>query len=78
MDGMIDFSVPLAGLDRAVSSLNQMAQKIANPGTAGPGDIVDLSSQAVAVMESQRNFESNLKTIQTQNHMIETVLRLLA
>ncbi len=48
------------GLERAEGQLNQAAQAIATP----QGDSVDLSAQAVALIQAKNNFEANLKTLQ--------------
>jgi flagellar basal body rod protein FlgB len=70
---MIDFSIPLAGLDRAASSLNQTASRLA----AGPADTVDLSAEMVALLEARNSFETNTKVIQTEDQMTKSLLNLL-
>jgi flagellar hook protein FlgE len=73
---MIDFSTPLAGLDRASRSLEKIASRIAQGGGAG-GDTVDLSAEAVAMLVARQNFESNVKVIQTADRMSKNLLDLL-
>ena len=70
---MIDFSIPLAGLDRATSSLNQTASRLAT----GPADTVDLSVEILALMEARNNFETNIKVIRTEDQMTKSLLNLL-
>ena len=70
---MIDFSVPLAGLDRAESSLNQTASRLAR----GPADTVDLSAEMIALIEARNDFLTNAKVIQTEEEMTKSVLNLL-
>ena len=74
---MIDFSIPLAGLDRASQALDKVASRVAQAGTTG-GDTVDLSAEMVGLMVARQNFESNLKVIQTADQMTKSLLNLLA
>lgn len=75
MHDMIDFSTPLAGLERATTSLNQTASKIANLST--PGDTVDLSTEVVSLLQSKNDFESNTKVLQTENEMTKSLLNMI-
>ena len=59
------------GLERAEGQLNQAAQAIATP----QGDSVDLSAQAVALIQAKNNFEANLKTLQIGDEMTKTLLK---
>ena len=68
---MIDFSTPLEGLDRATSTLNQAAAKIANLNT--PGDSVDLSTEMVSLLRARTDFEANTKVIQTEDQMTRSL-----
>ncbi len=70
---MIDFSVPLAGLERATSSLNQTASRLAN----GPADTVDLSAEIVALIEARNNYETNTRVIRNEDQMTKSLLSLL-
>jgi flagellar basal body rod protein FlgB len=72
---MIDFSAPLAGLDRATWQLNRAASRIANLNT--PGDSVDLSTEMIALMQARRSFEANTKVIQTEDQMNKSLLNIL-
>lgn len=75
MHEMIDFSTPLAGMERATTSLNQTASKIANLST--PGDSVDLSSEMVSLIQSRNDFESNTKVVQTEDEMTKSLLNMI-
>jgi flagellar hook-associated protein FlgK len=76
MGCMIDFSAPLAGLDRASKALDKVASRVAQAGNSG-GDTVDLSAEAVALMVAQQNYQSNVKVIQTADQMTKSLLNLL-
>lgn len=73
---MIDFSTPLAGLDRASKALDKVATRVAQAGTS-EGDTVDLSAEAVAAMVARQNYQSNVKVIQTADEMTKNLLNLL-
>jgi flagellar hook protein FlgE len=79
---MIDFSIPLAGLNAAEGRLNRTAANIANfagsQQVAPGGDTVDLSSDMVALIEARNNFAANVKTVQTEDQMTQTLLKILA
>ena len=76
MGSMIDFSTPLAGLDRASKALDKVATRVAQAGTS-EGDTVDLSAEAVAAMVARQNYQSNVKVIQTADEMTKSLLNLL-
>ena len=59
------------GLALAEGQLNQAAQAIETP----QGDSVDLSAQAVALIQAKNNFEANLKTLQIGDEMTKTLLK---
>jgi flagellar hook protein FlgE len=73
---MIDFSTPLAGLDRASSAVQKIASRVAQTGGTS-GDSVDLSSEAVGLLVAKQNFESNVKVIQTYDQLNKSLLDLL-
>jgi flagellar basal body rod protein FlgC len=74
---MIDFSVPLAGIAAAESSLNQTAAKVAQSGFAG-GDSVDLSSEMVALLQARSSVAANVNVARTEDQMSKSLLSLLA
>jgi len=59
------------GLQRAEGQLNQAAQAIATP----QSDSVDLSAQAVALIQAKNNFDANLKTLQVGDELTKTLLK---
>jgi hypothetical protein len=75
---MIDFSTPLAGMDAAAASLNRTAAKIANIGGNPAGDSVDLSADAVAMIEAKNNFAANVQVVHTADEMTRALLNILA
>jgi flagellar hook protein FlgE len=73
---MVDFSNPLAALGRASSTVDKVAARVAQAGSAS-GDTVDLSAEAVTLMVARQNFDSNIRVIQTADEMTESLLNLL-
>jgi flagellar basal body rod protein FlgB len=78
---MIDFSEPLAGLDRADANLDQAArrlQQVTSPAPSPtPVDTINLSQEMLALLEAQRAFEVNLSALRAANDTMMKVLRLL-
>ena len=77
MVDMIDFSIPLAGLNQAESSVNQIAAKVATVGFP-QGDSVDLSSEAVSLIQAKNDFAANTKVIQAEDDMTKSLLNIAA
>jgi len=75
MHEMIDFSTPLAGMERATTDLNKTVSKIADLST--PGDSVDLSSEMVSLIQSRNDFDSNTKVVQTEDEMTKSLLNMI-
>jgi flagellar hook protein FlgE len=73
MQDMIDFSTPLAGMERAESSVNQTAARIAKSSFSG-SDSVDLSTEMVALMQAQNDFKGDAKVVQTEDDMNKSLL----
>ena len=59
------------GLQNSEAQLNQVAQAIAAP----KADSVDLSAQAVALIQAKNNFEANLKALRAADEMTKTLLK---
>jgi len=72
---MIDFSAPLAGLDRAETALNQVASQVAQAGD--PAANVDLSAQAVALIQARTNFQVNIKMMQAADQMAKSLMNIV-
>jgi len=75
MSGMIDFSTPLAGMERASSNVDKIAAKVG--GLGFPGDTVDLSSEMVDLLQSKNDFEANANVLRTEDQMTKNVLDVL-
>jgi flagellar hook protein FlgE len=75
----IGMTSSLQGMQRAESQLNQVAQNIAqgpSSSSAGPeGDIVDLSAQAVAMIQAKNSFEANTAAFKVGDQMTQTLLK---
>jgi flagellar hook protein FlgE len=70
----------LQGMQRAETQLNQVAQNIAQgpSSSAGPeGDIVDLSAQAVALIQAKNSFEANTMALKVGDQMTQTLLKVV-
>ena len=74
---MIDFSTPLAGLNRAEATLNKSAAKIASYGVDSGGDTVDLSAEMIALLEAKNTYAANTKVVEAQNQMAKNLVSLL-
>jgi flagellar hook protein FlgE len=74
---MMDFSIPLAGLNQAASSLDKAAAKLAKAGFSPEGDTVDVSAVMVNLMQVRNDFGANLKVIRTQDEMTKNLLNTL-
>lgn len=71
---MIDFSAPLSGMMQAETSVNQIAQRLAQPAT----DSVDLSAEMVSLMSAKNDFAVDTKLVQTEDQMTQSALSILA
>jgi len=71
---MIDFSIPLAGMTRAETNVNQIATRFAQPAK----DTVSLSADMIALMQARNDFAINVKLAQTEDQMTRSELNLLA
>jgi flagellar hook protein FlgE len=77
---MIDLAVPLAGATSAGNRFEKSAEKIARASfsqTGQGGDSVDLSSEAVALLEARNAFQANLKVVHTADEMTQAALDLV-
>ena len=78
---MVGMAQALQGLARSEAQFNGAAQKIAQFPAApvlqsgsNPGDQVDLSAEAVALIQSRNSFQANTKVIQVADEMDRTLL----
>jgi hypothetical protein len=67
----------LQGIQRSEAQFNQAAQNIAqDPGpSTPPGDRVDLSAQAVALIQAKNSFEANTKALKVGDEMTQSLLK---
>jgi flagellar hook protein FlgE len=70
---MIDLQTPLQGMERAEASLDRVASTTA-ASSQPSGDTVDLSAQAVAMLQAQDNFGANVKAAQTMDQLTGSLL----
>jgi len=71
---MIDFSAPLAGLDRASGQLDRVAVAVSQ--AVDPQDSVDLSAEAVAMIQARNNFEINVKMLKVEDQIAKSTIEL--
>lgn len=62
------------GLQQAEGQLNQVAQTLATP----QSDSVNLSAEAVALIQAKNNFEANLKTLEAGDELTKNLLATLS
>ncbi len=74
---MIDFSTPLAGMNAATESLNRVAANIASSGSNTAGDTVNLSADAVAMIEAKNDFATNVKAAQIEDQLTQSLLKIV-
>jgi flagellar hook protein FlgE len=74
---MIDFNVPLDGLNRAASTLDQSARRIASIGGSPEGDSVDLSAEAVAMIEAKITYQANASLLRTGGELAKALIDVL-
>jgi len=83
---MVQLSVPLAGLQRAAAAVDESARRIAGAGPVAsgtasgqaPSDIVDLSAEMVALMQSKNAFAANANLAHAEDEMTQSLLNILA
>ena len=75
---MVAMTQALQGLARSEAQLNGVAQKLAQlpvlPSENGPGDQVDLSAEAVALIQARNSFEANTKMMKVAEEMQKALL----
>jgi flagellar hook protein FlgE len=74
---MLDFNIPLAGMNRAESQLNQTAARLAGISGSPAGDTVDLSAEMISLIEARNNFAANTKTVQPEDEVTRSLLNVL-
>jgi Flagellar basal body rod FlgEFG protein C-terminal len=76
----IGMTSSLQGMQRAETQLNQVAQSIAQgpslSRSAGPeGDTVDLSQEAVAMIQAKNSFEANTAAFKVGDEMTQSLFK---
>jgi flagellar hook protein FlgE len=74
---MASISSAVSGLERAQSSLEQVAGRLAKACSAPPEDTVDLSAEMVKLLHARNAFENNVRVIQTEDRMQKATVNLL-
>ena len=85
---MSDLAIPLEGIRRAESQIDISAKRLsrlpadqtkvtAGSGESG-GDVVDLSTETVALMQSKRVAEANMKALQSMDEVQKRLIDILA
>ena len=73
---MLGPTPPLEGLQNSAAQFNQAANNVVKatlPPQRGQ-DTVDLSTAAVALMQSKNSFDANTKVIKVENSMDQTLM----
>jgi hypothetical protein len=73
---MIDFSAPLAGIQRAEGNLNRTASRLATLGTP-QGDSVDLTAEVMAMLVAKNTVQANVNVLRSEADLSRTLLDLL-
>ncbi|MGO9084502.1 MAG: flagellar basal body rod C-terminal domain-containing protein [Candidatus Sulfotelmatobacter sp.] len=75
-------AIALQGLQQAELQLENAATAIASagadPSTAGPEDVVDLSAEMTALTSAQTQYDANLATLKTADQMEQNLVNLRA
>ncbi len=74
----IGMTSSLQGMQRAETQLNQVAQSIAQgpfSSAAPQGDTVDLSQQAVALIQAKNSFEANTTALKVGDEMTQSLFK---
>ena len=74
---MIDFSTPLAGMSAAEQTVNKVALQIANAGSGAGADAVDLSAEAVALLEAKNQFGANVNVVHAEDQVYQSLLKIV-
>jgi flagellar hook protein FlgE len=65
-------SVVLSSLNQARAKLDSIAQRVA----AGPVDTVDLSNEAVSLIQTKNEFSANIRSLETEDDLNKLALTL--
>ena len=75
---MVGLTNALEGMARSEAQFNRAADKIARLPLAqfGQGDQVDLSAEAVALLQAKNSFAANTRVVQVADQMEQTLLNM--
>jgi flagellar hook protein FlgE len=75
----IGMTESLQGMQRAETQLNQVAQNIAQSASSPTpqGDTVDLSAQAVALIQAKNSFEANTAAFKISDQLTQSLFKLI-
>ena len=76
----IGMTESVQGMQRAQNQFDQAAQNIAqwpSSSSAPQGDTVDLSAQAVALIQAKNSFEANTAAFKVGDEMTQSVLNVI-
>jgi len=68
-------AIATGGLEQAQSQLESTAKRIGNP--ANPVDGVDLSQEAVSLLQARTDFQANLATLKVNDQMLQSLFDVL-
>jgi flagellar hook-associated protein FlgK len=68
-------AIAIGGLEQAQSQLESTANRIASP--ANPVDGVDLSQEAVSLLQARTDFQANLATLKVNDQMLQSLFDVL-
>ncbi|HEY3825351.1 MAG TPA: flagellar basal body rod C-terminal domain-containing protein [Bryobacteraceae bacterium] len=68
--------IALNGLNQAQATLENAAKRIS--GSAGRGDSVDLSTDAVDLIQAKSDFEANIRVLKVADEMNKSAIDLVA
>lgn len=73
----IGMTESLQGMQRALAQFNQAASNIAQAPVAAvaPTDTVDLSAQAVALIQAKNSFEANTAALKVGDQMMQDLFK---
>jgi flagellar hook protein FlgE len=74
---MSAISLAVGGLERAQTSLQEVAGRLARAASAAPEDSIDLSAEMVKLLHARNAFQSNLRAIETEDQMQKSAVNLL-
>ena len=69
---MIDFSQPLAGLERASAQVERIAERVAKPSQTG--DTVNLSGEMISLIEARNQARTDVSLVKTEDQVTKALL----